>query len=88
LAAWLAYRLAPRVGMLNAVLVSAVGFLIVYGTLIGLMPSLGDLSANVAHTGQFGYAQAATETPGLRQSRELAGQHGVEWSGGVVGVVT
>jgi hypothetical protein len=63
LAAYLACRLAPRLGTLNAILLSTVAFLIVYGTLIGLLPSLGDLPANVAHTGQFGYARAATETP-------------------------
>ncbi|HEV2633617.1 MAG TPA: CbtA family protein [Actinocrinis sp.] len=33
------------------------------GGLIGLLPSLGDLSANVAYSGQFGYGRAATETP-------------------------
>ncbi len=62
-AVYLARRLRPRFGTLNAVLISAVGFLVVYGVLIGLLPSLGNLSANVAHTGQFGYARAATETP-------------------------
>lgn len=44
-------------------LISAVAFLVVYGVLIGLMPSLGNLPANVAAVGQFGYARAATETP-------------------------
>ena len=38
-------------------------FLVVYGILIGLLPSLGDLAANVAASNQFGYARAATETP-------------------------
>lgn len=31
--------------------------------LIGVLPSLGNLPANVAHSDQFGYARAATETP-------------------------
>lgn len=63
LAALAAYRLAKRWGVLPAVLASALGFLILYGVLIGVLPSLGDLSANVHHTGQFGFARAATETP-------------------------
>lgn len=63
LAVVLARRLTPRLGMQNAILLSAVAILIVYGVLIGLMPSLGNLSANVAHTSQFGFERAATETP-------------------------
>jgi len=63
LAVYLARKLAPRAGLLGAVLLSAVAFLVVYGVLIGLLPSLGDLPANVAASDQFGYARAATETP-------------------------
>jgi hypothetical protein len=63
LAVYLARKLAPRVGMVGAVVLSAVAFLVVYGILIGLLPSPGDLPANVAATSQFGYARAATETP-------------------------
>jgi hypothetical protein len=63
LAVYLARKLAPRIGMLGAVLLSAVAFLAVYSVLIGLLPSLGDLPANVAASNQFGYARAATETP-------------------------
>jgi hypothetical protein len=63
LAAYLARKLAPRFGALGAVLIAAVAFLAVYGVLIGLLPSLGNLPANVASTSQFGYARAATETP-------------------------
>ncbi|MBR7837414.1 CbtA family protein [Actinospica durhamensis] len=59
----LARRLARRYTMTTAVVISAVAFLVGYGVLIGLLPSLGDLSANVAATNQFGYARAATETP-------------------------
>jgi hypothetical protein len=63
LAVYLARRLMPRFGMTGAVVLSAVAFLVVYGALIGLLPSLGNLGANVAHANQFGYARAATETP-------------------------
>jgi predicted cobalt transporter CbtA len=63
LAVYLARRLMPRFGVFNATLMSAVAFLILFSVLIGVLPSLGNLSANVAHTDQFGYARAATETP-------------------------
>ncbi len=42
---------------------SAIGFLVVFGVLIGLLPSPGNLGANIAHANQFGYARASTETP-------------------------
>jgi hypothetical protein len=63
LAVYLARKLAPRFGMTGAVVMAAVAFLVAYSVLIGLLPSLGDLPANVAATSQFGYARAATETP-------------------------
>jgi hypothetical protein len=63
LAVYLARKLAPRFGLVTAVVLSVVAFLVVYGTLMGLLPSLGDLPANVAATDQFGFARAATETP-------------------------
>jgi hypothetical protein len=63
LAVWLARKLIPRFGMTGAVILAAVAFLVAYGVLIGLLPSLGNLAANVAHSDQFGYARAATETP-------------------------
>ena len=63
LAAWLAHKLVPRFGLTGAVVLAAAAFLVVYGVLIGLLPSLGNLAANVAHSDQFGYARAATETP-------------------------
>jgi putative cobalt transporter subunit CbtA len=63
LAAYLARRLNGRFSPLTATLLSAAAFLVVFGVLIGLLPSLGDLSANTAHANQFGYARAATETP-------------------------
>jgi Probable cobalt transporter subunit (CbtA) len=63
LAVWLARKLTPRLGVTGAVVAAAVGFLVVYGVLIGVLPSLGNLGADVAHANQFGYAQASTETP-------------------------
>jgi hypothetical protein len=63
LAVYLARKLAPRVGWTWAVVLSGVAFLVAYGLLIGFLPSLGDLQANVNATDQFGYARAATETP-------------------------
>jgi hypothetical protein len=63
LAVYLARKLAPRFGLLGAVLTAAVAFLVVYGVVTGLLPSLGDLPGNVAASSQFGYPRAATETP-------------------------
>src|SRR5580704_11611040 len=63
LAAYLARRLTPRFGVLGAAALSGLAFLVAYSVLIGVLPSLGNLGANVAHQGQFGYARAATETP-------------------------
>ena len=56
-------RLSPRFGSYRAVLLAALGFIVLYGVLIAVMPSFGELSANTAHSDQFGFAQAATETP-------------------------
>jgi Probable cobalt transporter subunit (CbtA) len=56
--------LSRRFGTPVAAALTAVGFLVLYGLLIGLLPSLGDLQANVDAAGsQFGFARAATETP-------------------------
>src|SRR4051812_36524791 len=63
LAVYTTRRLLPRFGLGRSMLISAVGFLVLYGVLVGVLPSLGDLAANRAHVGQFGYAAAATETP-------------------------
>jgi predicted cobalt transporter CbtA len=38
-------------------------FAVVFGVLIGVMPSFGALPSNVEATDQFGFARAATETP-------------------------
>ncbi len=63
LAVLLARQLAGRMGLLRAILLAAVVFFIGYGLLIGLLPSLGHLSANVEQANQFGFGRAATETP-------------------------
>jgi predicted cobalt transporter CbtA len=63
LAVFAARRLRPRLGPYRAVLIAAMGFFVLYGVLLAVLPSLGELSANTAHADQFGFAQAATETP-------------------------
>jgi hypothetical protein len=63
LAAYLAVKVRHTTGALAAVLICAAGFLVLYGVLIGLLPSLGNLPANVAMADQFGYARAASEVP-------------------------
>lgn len=63
LAVVLTRRLTPRLELFPAVLLSVAAFFVVYGVVIGLMPALGDLQANVDAADQFGFARAATETP-------------------------
>jgi hypothetical protein len=63
LAVLLGRKLAPRFGAVGATVMAGVAFLIAYSILIGVLPSLGDLHANLAQASQFGYARAATETP-------------------------
>ncbi len=63
LAIVLARRLMPRIGLNKSILLSTVGFLVVFGILIGLLPSLGHLAANAAAADSFGFAPSATETP-------------------------
>jgi hypothetical protein len=63
LAVYLARKLAPRFGPLTATVLSGIAFLVVFSIVIGVLPSLGDLPANVAYSNQFGYARAAKETP-------------------------
>ena len=63
LAVFAARKLAGKLGWPKAVGIAVVGFFVVYGGLLAALPSLGELAANVAHPDQFGYAQAATETP-------------------------
>jgi len=63
LAVFVARRLSARFGLYRGVLLVAVGFFVLYGVLLAVLPSLGHLSANTAHADQFGFAPAATETP-------------------------
>ncbi|HUH69251.1 MAG TPA: CbtA family protein [Mycobacterium sp.] len=63
LAVFVAHRLSHRFGPFRATLIAAAGFLVLYGVLLAVMPSFGELSANAAHADQFGFAPAATETP-------------------------
>ena len=63
LAVFVGRRLSRRFGVYRAVLIAGVAFLVLYGVLIAVLPSLGELSANAAHADQFGFAAAATETP-------------------------
>ena len=58
-----AYRLAPRFGGVGATVMAAVGFLVVFGVVLAVFPSLGNLQANVDASGSLGFARAATETP-------------------------
>lgn len=63
LAVYAAYHLVPRVGTGWAVLITVVGLLVLFGILLAVMPSLGNLSDNVNQAGEFGFARASTETP-------------------------
>ncbi|WP_231513277.1 CbtA family protein [Mycobacterium paragordonae] len=63
LAVFAARRLRLRVGLFPSVLIAVVGFLILFGVLLSVMPSLGGLPANAAHGDQFGFAPSTTETP-------------------------
>lgn len=57
-AVWLGKRLQPRFGNWNATLLAAAGYAVVLGTIMALLPSLGELSDNVREFGKH-----ATETP-------------------------
>ncbi len=63
LAVYLCRILMRRFSTGVAAALTAATFLVAFGLLIGLLPSLGDLSANVNATSQFGFARTATETP-------------------------
>ena len=75
-AVYLARRLMRRFDVLPAILMAGLAFFVAYGLLIGLLPSLGNLSANVAHANQFGYGRAATETPQPRHQHPEPPAHG------------
>ena len=63
LAVVLGRRLVPRFGVFHASLLSAATLLVVFCALLAVLPSLGNLHANVVQSGATGYARAATETP-------------------------
>lgn len=63
LAVYLYRVLMRRFGTAAAAALTAAAFLVAFGLLIGLLPSLGDLQANIDAAHQFGFARAATETP-------------------------
>jgi len=63
LAVFATRKLLPRLGLFRSVLIAAIGFFVLYGVLIAVLPSLGHLAANKAHADQFGYNPAGTETP-------------------------
>jgi hypothetical protein len=60
-------RLARRFGNWNATLLAALAFVVVIGIVMALLPSLGELAANIRD-----YGQQATETP--QPLRNPAGQ--------------
>lgn len=63
LAVYLCRVLMRRFSTAAAAALSAAAFLVAFGLLIGLLPSLGGLPANMEAARQFGFARAATETP-------------------------
>ncbi|MBO0850880.1 MAG: CbtA family protein [Pseudonocardia sp.] len=58
LAVWFGRRLSGRLGNWNATLVGALGFVVLVGVLMAVLPSLGQLGVNVEQ-----YGNLATETP-------------------------
>ena len=65
-AVWAGQRLQPRFGTWNATLLAGAGFVVVMGVLMAVLPSLGQLSANVEVSGSL-----LTETP--QPLRDAAG---------------
>jgi len=63
LAVYLGVLLRPRFGVFHSALLAAGAFIVVLSVLLAILPSLGDLGANIAHQHEFGYARASTETP-------------------------
>jgi predicted cobalt transporter CbtA len=63
LAVYLFRILVRRFSTGISVALSTAAFAVVFGALISVLPSLGDLPANVEQTSQFGLARGATETP-------------------------
>jgi hypothetical protein len=58
LAVWMGKKLRPRFGNWNATLIAGGAFIVAIGIVMALLPSLGQLAANVAQ-----YGDQATETP-------------------------
>jgi hypothetical protein len=58
LAVWIGKRLAARYGNWAATLLAGLGFIVVIGLLMGLLPSLGQLASNKQQFGSYG-----SETP-------------------------
>lgn len=58
LAVWAGQRLKPRFGTWNATLLAGLGFVVLIGVVMALLPSLGQLTANVEVSGSL-----LTETP-------------------------
>lgn len=58
LAVWAGQRLKPRFGTWNATLLAGLGFVVLIGVVMALLPSLGQLTANIEVSGSL-----LTETP-------------------------
>lgn len=71
-AVWLGRRLVERLGRWNATLAGILGFLVLTGLLMVVLPSFGELASDVAQ-----YGPHATETP-----REIRDSHGAILLGG------
>jgi hypothetical protein len=62
-AIYVGHRLVPRFGVFSSTLIAAAGFIVLISIVMAVLPSFGNLAANVAHQHEFGYARASTETP-------------------------
>lgn len=60
----IAIRLTPRLGRGRAIGIGALVVAVGYGIVMLVLPSLGDLAANVSAAGELGHSRGATETPG------------------------
>ncbi len=63
LAVYLGIRLQPALGRFHASLAAAGAFVVVISILMAILPSFGDLAANLAHQHELGFPRASTETP-------------------------
>lgn len=62
-AVWFARRLHQRFTWTQSILIAGAAFLLLYGIYMAIVPSLGNLGANVASANEFGFARSSTETP-------------------------